>query len=276
MLRAADWWWDRTWNPIGGCSPISPGCSLCYAPRWLTGHTWETERGGAPHRGVIDRIRGQPVFNGKLTAAPPGHDVWTWRPLRWPGAEHPALGPGQPSLIFVGDMSDLFHEQRPERDIDRTVGTIALSEHIGLLLTKRSARMAGYFATQSLRTRQRWQPKMWLGFSAERQREFDQRWADMRPLAESGWRIFVSVAPMIGPARLPPDFLSLRERGWVIVAGEQGPHRLCRDMKPSWARAIRDQCAEAGVAFFMKQMARKAPIPPDLLIREFPQLMKRG
>jgi len=221
------------------------------------------------HDGVTIVKGKRRIFNGKLTAAPNGHPSWVW-PFRWPGAQHPKLGPGQPSLIFVGDMSDVFHERRPDETIGRVCATIALSDHIGLLLTKRTARMASYFAAQSPRTVDRWQSKLWLGFSAERQREFDTRWTNIRPLADAGWIIFVSIAPLIGPAQLPPDFLALRDRSWIIVAGEQGPHRLCRDMHPNWARAIRDQCVASGIPFFMKQMARKEPIPPDLLVRQFP------
>ena len=82
--------------------------------------------------------------------------------------------------------------------------------------------------------------------------------------------VFVSVAPMLGPVRLPDDFLAFGK--WVIVSGEQGPHRYCRSMDLLWARALRDQCAATGIPFFMKQMTRKLPIPPDLLIRQFPAM----
>jgi protein gp37 len=92
----------------------------------------------------------------------------------------------------------------------------------------------------------------------------------MRPLADAGWRLFVSVAPMIAPVTLLDDFLALGKRTWVIVAGEQGPHDRCRDMEPHWARAIRDQCKAAGIPFFMEQMAKGAAIPLDLQIRQFP------
>jgi protein gp37 len=117
-----------------------------------------------------------------------------------------------------------------------------------------------------------WLAKLWLGFSAENQHWFDHRWADMRRLAEAGWTVFVSIAPMIGPVTLPADFLALGPRAWVIVAGEQGRHADCRDMDPNWARAVRDQCTAAGIPFFMKQMAKGAPIPPDLQIRQFPSV----
>ena len=85
-----------------------------------------------------------------------------------------------------------------------------------------------------------------------------------------GGSLFVSIAPMLGPVTLPSDFLALGKRTWVIVAGEQGPHKACRDMDPDWARALRDQCRASGIPFFLKQMARKEPIPPGLLIRQFP------
>jgi protein gp37 len=94
----------------------------------------------------------------------------------------------------------------------------------------------------------------------------------MRPLAGVGWTVFVSIAPMLGPVLLPSDFLVLKDQAWVICSGEQGPHEICRDMDPAWARALRDQCVAAGVPFFMKQMSKKAPIPPDLFIRQFPRV----
>jgi protein gp37 len=268
--RGWDWWWDHTWNPSGGCKAVSPGCTNCYAAQVAGTKTWPYARSAAVHNGVTVVKGKRRIFNGKVTAAPAFHELWTW-PLTWSGARHPKLGPGAPSLIFVGDMADLFYK-RPTEVIDRVCATIALSEHIGLLLTKRTARMAAYFAKQSPRTVNRWFPKLLLGFSAERQQEFDERWADMRPLATAGWFIFVSIAPMLGSVTLPPDFLALGKRTWVIVAGEQGPHRDCRGMDPDWARAVRDQCKTAGIPFFMKQMAKGAPIPPDLQIRQVPSV----
>jgi protein gp37 len=264
-----DWWWDATWNPVGGCLPVSPGCTNCYAAQVAGTKTWPYPNSAGVHNGVIV-VRGKRrIFNGKLTAAPDWHRLWTM-PLEWRGAKHPKLGPGRPSLIFVGDMADLFIADRSNKIITRVCATIALSNHIGLLVTKRTQRMAEYFATLDPRTVRRWQPKLWLGFSAENQEWFDRRWADMRSLADAGWFVFVSVAPMIGAVTLPSDFLALGPRVWVIVAGEQGPHDRCRDMNLMWARSVRDQCKSASIPFFLKQLARGAPIPPDLQIREFP------
>jgi protein gp37 len=264
-MARPDAWWDGSWNPVGGCSIASTGCENCYAAR--DGATLQTATNIPLYLGVTDQVRGRYIFNGKLTVLTPGHNAWTW-PLRWPGERHPKLGPGQPSLIFVGDTADLFHEDRPTAIINRAVATIAMSDHLGMLLTKRVDRMVEYFKRLSLQTVDRWRPKLLLGFSAERQQEFDLRYPLMRELAERGWLVFVSIAPMLGPVRLPDDFAGR----WVIVSGEQGPHQHIRDMNPSWARAVRDQCAAAGVPFFMKQMAGKRPIPPDLLIREFPRI----
>jgi protein gp37 len=274
MARRYDWW-DKSWNPVGGCEPVSPGCKNCYAAvQAATLHQEATaSRQVVPlYAATVDRVKGgRYVFNGRLTAFKPGHKGWTW-PLRWPGERHPLLGPGKPSLIFVGDMTDIFYESRSNSYIDRALGTIALSEHIGMLLTKRPTKMAEYFAAArlSMSAFSRWQKHLWLGFSAERQTEFDLRWPPMRTLAASGWTVFVSIAPMLGPVTLPPDFLALGARGWVIVSGEQGRHDRCRDMEPDWARAVWHQCAAAGLPFFCKQMARRAPIPLDLYVRQFP------
>ena len=268
-----DAWWDWTWNVVGGCFRASPGCALCYAAQEAGTKTWPFERSARIHDGVTSEEDKRRIFNGKLTVAPAGHHLWKF-PLEWRGAKHPKLGPGQPSLIFAGEMSDVFHEERDAAVIGRICGTLALSDHIGLLLTKRTARMAEYFATLDPHTLRCLQSKLWLGFSAERQIEFDERWPHMRRLANAGLFTFVSIAPMIRPVTLPPDFLALGPRTWVIVAGEQGPHALCRDMDPNWAREIRDQCAAAGIPFFIKQMAKpqSTPIPLDLHIREFPKI----
>jgi protein gp37 len=189
---------------------------------------------------------------------------------RWRGAPEPLLGPGRPSLLWAGSMCELFHPKRQNSTLDLIVGILACSPHIGLLLTKLPLRMAAYFNAQPTIIRQRWRKKLLLGFSAENQDWFDKRWPPMRDLAQHGWFVFVSIAPMIGPVTLPADFPALGERCWVICSGEQGKREHVRYMKPSWARAVRDQCVAAGVPFFMKQMSGKRPIPPDLLIRKLP------
>jgi protein gp37 len=205
------------------------------------------------------------------------HRLAGWGPgvelaLTWPGVENPALGPGQPSLIFVVMEGDLFAKGRPKQDIDRVCRTIAQSKHIGLLVTKFTPEMAAYFAALDPRIVRRYQSKLWLCFSAGNQKYFDQRWADMRALAEAGWFVFVSIAPMLGPVTLPDDFLTLGK--WVIVNGEceQITPELCRPMDADWARALLDQCRAAKIPFFMRNMHSGAYVPLDLQIREFPSV----
>jgi len=162
------------------CSIVSPGCKNCYAPRWAA----NLHHRHPVHADVTERRGSKAVFNGKLTVLPLGHDNWTW-PLTWPGQKHPLLGDGEPSLIFVGAMSDLFHEERHQSVIDQVIATMVASRHIGLLLTRRAKRTVAYFFApfpeMLLRCRKQ---KLWLGFSAERQQEFDARYptcAGLRP-----------------------------------------------------------------------------------------------
>jgi protein gp37 len=146
-----DAWWDYTWNPVGGCKAISPGCTLCYAAQ-IAGTYTHTEW---IHQGVTIRRGTKRIFNNTLKVLPAGHHGWT-EPLRWKGVPRPKLGPDQPSLIFVGDMSDLFHKDRQSEIICRVCATIAQSAHIGLLLTKRTERMA--LAAEALARLQRRTP----------------------------------------------------------------------------------------------------------------------
>jgi protein gp37 len=268
--RRGEAWWDYSWNVVGGCLNVSPGCKNCYAA--YEAGTRQTRHRIGLYENTVDWVRGKPVFNGNLTVCPPDHDAWTI-PLRR-SVQNPVMGAGKPPLIFVGDMSDLFHERRPDWIIDEVVATLAASSHIGLLLTKRVARLVRYLSVpRSDATLAHWRHRLWLGFSAEDQQRFDERWEEMRPLTQQGWTTFVSVAPLLAPVRLPADLLSLGQRVWVIVSGEQrcGASRP-RPMDPAWARALRDQCAEASLPFFMLQMAGRKPIPPDLRIKQFPTL----
>jgi protein gp37 len=255
-------WTDATWNPIGGCSIKSPACKNCYAQviagTRLTGHPM--------YAGVTSVVKGKSIFNGRMTIAASDHDVWLW-PLKWRGAKRPRMGIGMPSLIFVGDMSDLFHEDRPSSDIRRVTAVCAESKHISQLLTKRPDVMAYHF-----RRIERIEPllNVWLGFSAERQQELDERWPHMRALAATGWTIFISIEPMLARVRLPRDFLALRGRAQVIVGGESGADR--RETHPDWMRYVRDECLAAGVPYFTKQMTGKRHIPTDLMIRQFPEV----
>jgi protein gp37 len=270
-IRKRNWWWDWSWSPVAGCpGPKSRGCKNCWAPKWLTQHKWKTE---TVHSGVIKLAKdGRPQWTGNLTALRDGDKVWTW-PLTWPGVINPALGFGAPSLIFCVLMGDLFGTGRRTADIDRVCATIAASRHIGILCSRYTQEMAAYFEALGPATVLRWQPKLWLAFSAEDQTWFDKRWKDVGPLAAAGWFTFAAISPLLGPITLPQDFL--RYGRWITCNGEceKITPAECRPMKADWARALRDQCTAAGIPFFMRAMHSGAPLPPDLHIRQFPKLL---
>jgi len=262
VARTDEAYWDSSWSTTGGCLPVSPGCAHCYGAQ-LTAQ--QTVHNVALHTGVADWMAGAErwTHNGNLSALAPEHPAWEW-PLRWPGAIDPKLGVDQPSLIFVNVLTDTFQTNRPAWVIDKTVSTIAASQHIGLFLTKYCERLVDHFDRPRP---EHWRQRCWVGLSAERQQEFDQRWAVMRRLPDLGYVTFASLAPLLGPIVLPDDFL--RRASWVVIGGETG--RGWRPMNPDWARSIRDACREAGVPLFVYRMAGRKPIPPDLRIHQFPK-----
>lgn len=265
-------WTDSTWNPIRGCTRISPGCGGpgphggCYAEQIAA----RFSDPGMPFHGIAERTSAGGRWTGKLALV---EDALT-QPLRWRKGRR----------IFVNSMSDLFHEKVPDTWIDRIFAVMALApQHTFQVLTKRADRMREYMThlhdeparDTAKRLATAWPtgqlvppdgvqiplPNVWLGISAEDQRHFDERWAHLRdtPAAVT----FVSMEPLLGPIFFRPA-----RPGLVIVGGESGPR--ARPMHIAWARSLRDQCLSAGVPFFMKQMTKKATIPEDLFIREFP------
>lgn len=215
-------WTDATWNPVGGCSIKSPGCAHCYAQR-MAG----TRLARHPlYAGTTSPSKAGPVFNGRLTVAPDDAPVWTW-PLRWRGAKVPRRGAGARSLIFVGDMSDLFHADRPRQVIDRVFAVIALArQHDFQVLTKRADVMADYCNDPGT-PRRVWDaadrlafgrgmgnfhpddahrrdipgdawplPNVWAGTSSERQPEADERLPHL--LRCKAVVRFVSGEPLLG------------------------------------------------------------------------------
>src|SRR5262245_60472991 len=101
-------WWDLTWNPVAGCRFISPGCEKCWSVRdnaWLSRSRTHTEVG--IYKDIVETVKGKSFFNGKATAMPDGHPLWTF-PLWCRSVPRPLLGAGQPNLIAVCITSDLF------------------------------------------------------------------------------------------------------------------------------------------------------------------------
>lgn len=277
-------WTEATWNPIVGCSIVSPGCTNCYA---MTMAARLDAMGTLPHYGgTTQKTKAGPVWTGKLALAP---EATLLAPLRR----------RKPTVYFVNSMGDLFHEDVPDAWIDRVFAVMALTpQHTYQVLTKRSARMRAYMDQASgriadgtialrkhplaiargvgpsavvpvphLRPGAQWWPlaNVWLGVSAEDQRRADERIPDL--LATPAAIRFVSAEPLLGPIDfgqtqegLPNNawLTWLDKLDWIIVGGESG--KGARPMHPDWARAIRDQCAAAGTAFFFKQWGAWAPL----------------
>jgi protein gp37 len=209
-------WTDATWNPIRGCTKISPGCVHCYAEtfaerfRGVPGHPYE--------QGFDLRIV---------------REKWT-EPFAW----------GKSRMVFVNSMSDLFHKDVEDEvilEIARVM--VAADWHTYQVLTKRADRLRAMLEGPLRFAAER--SHIWWGVSVEDRRHGLPRVVQLRN-APAGLRM-LSVEPLLedlGP-------FDLRGIGWVIAGGESGPG--ARPLDPDWIRAIRDRTRDAGVPFFFKQ-----------------------
>jgi protein gp37 len=209
-------WTDATWNPVRGCTKISPGCKHCYAERFA-----ERFRG----------VKGHPFEQGFDLRLVPNK---LGEPFRW----------SEPRMVFVNSMSDLFHEEVPESYIIRVAATMRLARwHTYQVLTKRSGRLRELLAGP-LRSAAE-DPHIWWGVSVEDRQYGLPRIANLQA-APAAVR-FLSVEPLLEDV----GELPLAGISWVIVGGESGPG--ARPMKEEWALSIREQCEAAKVPFFFKQ-----------------------
>ena len=240
-------WTDATWNPITGCSVVSPGCTNCYAMK-LAG----TRMKHHPSRaGLTVDSKAGPVWTGEVRF----NEEWLDQPLRWQ----------KPRLIFVCAHGDLFHESVPDEWIDRVFAVMALAPHHTFqVLTKRPERMRRYLGHggtcipvgirhQAERIFGRDPgplpialPNVWLGVSAEDQERADERIPLL--LATPAAVRWVSAEPLLGGINMQPW---LDRLDWVVAGGESGPG--ARPMHPHWVQWLRDDCAKSGVAFSFKQ-----------------------
>lgn len=277
-------WTDKVWNPVTGCSKVSPGCDNCYAETFA------------------ERFRGTPGHHFQR-----GFDIVLRRerldePLKW----------RKPRRVFVNSMSDLFHEAVPDDYIADVFARMWWTpQHTFQVLTKRHGRMRSLLPRLEGRLRNmerdlalvhaptplHWPlPNVWLGVSVE-----NQRWADVRlpALMRTPAAVrFVSCEPLLEPVNLRrwlrpvpdcghvtpedgtcghpaaltpechrwadcparPQRDDWRGLDWVIAGGESGAR--ARPMHPDWARQLRDDCAVAGVPFFFKQWGEWTPLGP--------------
>jgi protein gp37 len=285
-------WTDATWNPLRGCSKISPGCLNCFAIREALRHAGP----GEPYEGLVSRD--PPNWTGVVRSVRDKLE----EPLRW----------HRPRMIFVNSMSDLFHETVSIDEQAAILGVCLLAgQHTFQILTKRielarerlaalSAdrcleRVAGLGVSLGSHHRRRqvgqmmrdmgrdpngevWPPQnVLVGPSIENQELAERRLPPAVRIAAMGWRVMLSLEPLLGPIDFmkigtdPPGsgFACLDGFGrfdgegpsafsWAIVGGESGAG--ARPMHPDWARSLRDQCVAAGVPFFFKQWGEWYPV----------------
>lgn len=265
-------WTDATWNPIAGCSKVSPGCKHCYAIRVASRFA------AHPNAKVRAKFAGT-VKDGNWTGVVNVAEHVLDQPIRWK----------RPRRIFVNSESDLFHEAVDNETIARIFAVMgAAAWHTFQVLTKRPARMRELLNDSGFKERVRlylgqivdepieymlWPFRnVWLGVSVE-----DQAAADVRVprLLEVPAAVrFLSCEPLLGavellqegalfnyfengfrrPVKGWPDERASHASGgldWVITGGESGSN--ARPMHPAWVRSLRDQCVAAGVPFFFKQ-----------------------
>jgi protein gp37 len=209
-------WTDATWNPVRGCTKISPGCAHCYAETFA-----ERFRG----------VSGHPYEQGFDLRLVPGK---LEEPLKWKSSK----------MVFVNSMSDLFHAEVPDEYICAVAEImVQANRHTYQVLTKRSERMASLLQTK-LRFASE-QPHIWWGVSVENRADGLPRIDHLRS-APAGLR-FLSVEPLLEDL----GSLDLTDIHWVIAGGESGGR--ARPMKEEWVIRLRDQCRIQGIAFFFKQ-----------------------
>lgn len=236
-------WTDETWNPTVGCSRVSAGCDNCYAIRVAAREMQPAHKG----------LTKDGDWTGEVRLMPDRLD----KPLYWK----------KPRRVFVDSMSDLFHESIPNEFVEAVFDIMAsCREHTFQILTKRPQRMTALLNRWNEDTWVRpdglldlsgrpvcpgdpWPlPNVWLGTSIE-----TDRYARIRTphlLCTPAAVRFLSAEPMLGDVDLTP-YLG-EGIGWVIVGGESGPG--ARPMQLEWAQHVVDDCIEANVPVFVKQL----------------------
>ena len=217
-------WTDATWNPVAGCTILSPGCTNCYAMRMAA------RLAAMQHPDYVGLTR----KSGKRyvwTGAARPLERTLEQPLRWRKARR----------IFVNSMSDLFQDAIPFDYVKRVWQVMAeASWHQYQVLTKRPDRMKAFLAQKDV-------PKLdhvWIGTSVE-SADYKERIATLQ--AARGNVKFISFEPLLAPI----GKMNLKGIDWVIVGGESGPR--ARPIRDEWVSEIFEACRRDKVAFFFKQ-----------------------
>ena len=243
-------WTDHTFNPWWGCTKVSAGCDNCYAEAFDHRMHGELNHWG---KGVERRVFGEKHWN---------------EPLKWDRAAEKA---GLKDKVFCASMADVMDDEAPEGEREKLWELIDRTPNlIWQLLTKRPQRFMRY-PPKSFKHR-----NVWLGTTTENQEMFDVRMEHLLEAAmDRETMAFISYEPALGPITLRDwPWVDRMVVNWVIFGGESGLNR--RPMELAWAENMRLECAQKGIAFFMKQMSAATPelgkslIPAHMLIREFP------
>jgi protein gp37 len=215
-------WTDATWNPVAGCTVLSPGCTNCYAMRMAARLD---AMGMKKYHGLTRKSGRRAVWTGKIKL---DRDVLA-APTKW----------RKPRRIFVNSMSDLFHEAVPASFIAEVWSVMkATPWHTYQILTKRPDRMAELTASLPELA------NVWLGTSVENA-DFLYRVDDLRNVRAVVR--FISFEPLLGSVAAA----DLSRIHWAIVGGESGPRS--RPMLEEWVDEIEAACRDFGTAFFFKQ-----------------------
>lgn len=263
-------WCDSTFCPWEGCTKIGPGCDFCYAEvrnqRFHGGKHWGA---GAPRLLRSDKY-------------------WA-EPLKWE-RNHDAFmqAHGHRQRVFCASLADVFDNEAPEGQRDRLFALIRATPHLDwLILTKRIGNVHSMLPDD-------WgggYPNVWLGSTVVNQEEADR---DIPKLLRISAKVrFLSVEPMLGPIDLTAEYLTIMCGGkypfkglprehwtkiidlldWLVAGGESGPN--ARPMHPDWVRALRDQCAAAGVPFLFKQWnGKRGDVLDGMQYHGFPEVTR--
>lgn len=265
-------WATETWNPVTGCTPISPGCANCYAKR------------------MAQRLKGRHGYPADDPFSVTLHADKMGQPIQWKS----------PRKIFISSMGDLFHDDVELRWIDTILTIIDICpQHRFLSLTKRPHNLQEklYGVTEKRPFRELgggdYLPNLWLGTSCE-----NQEWADKRIphlQAISAAVRWLSLEPLLGPInfRWKPyhyqatgetyreylnrkgsisDHESLSQLNWIVIGAESINGRPGRPCKLEWVESIVGQCKDAGVPVFVKQLEINGRLEHD--INKFPKYLQ--
>jgi protein gp37 len=217
-------WTEATWNPIAGCTIVSPGCTNCYAMRMAARLQ---AMGMAKYAGTTRKSGKRHVWTGRVNVDERALDA----PLNW----------RKPQRIFVNSMSDLFQESVDAAFVERVWKVMEQAHwHSFQILTKRADRMLDLLTRPAFRQLS----NVWLGTSVESEDHMER--LDHLRRVPAHIR-FVSFEPLLGPI-LNPDLAGIH---WAIVGGESGPR--ARPMQAWWVEELHNACERQRITFFFKQ-----------------------